>query len=76
MFRVVRGAKHRGDRAFEGAQDLAHADVDRRARQLVAAARTTGTDDEPGVAQACDKLLEVRPRQVLFRGDLGERGGA
>jgi len=69
----VRGADHRGERAFEGAQDLAHRDVGRRPGQLVAAVRPTRGGDQSGVAEDERQLLQVRPRQVLGRGDLRQR---
>ena len=46
------------------------------AGELVAAVRAAGRDDEAGLAEAHDELLEVGPRQVLLGGDLGERGRA
>ena len=70
---VVAGADHRGDRAFEGSQDLAHRDGLGRAGELVAAVGAAGAHDEAGLAQADDELLEVGAREVLLGGDLGER---
>ena len=69
-----RRADHRGDRAFEGAQDLAHRDLGGRTGELVAAVGAAGAHDEAGVAQADHELLEVGPRQVLLGGDLGQAG--
>ena len=43
-----------------------------RGRELVAAAGAAGGDDEAGVAEAGDELLEVGARQVLVGGDLRE----
>ena len=45
-------------------------------RQLVAAVGAAGADDEAGLAEADDELLQVGARQVLLGGDLGERGRA
>ena len=73
---IVGRAEHRGDRALEGSQDLAHPDRLGRARELVAAVGAAGRDDEAGLAQADDELLEVGPREVLLGGDPGQRGGA
>ena len=69
---IVGRADHRGDRALEGAEDLAHPDVAGRAGQLVAAMGAAGAGDEAGVAEAHHELLEVGPREVLVGGDLGE----
>ena len=44
------------------------------AGELVAAVGAAGADDEAGVAEAHDELLEVRPREVLLGGDLGQAG--
>ena len=74
VLRVIRGADHRGDGAFEGPKDLAHRDVCGSRRQLVAAMRTTGAGDEARFAEVDDELLEIRAREVLLRGDLGETG--
>ena len=74
--RLVLGrADHRRERALEGAQDLAHRDRLRRARELVAAVGAARGDDEAGVAKHERELLEVCPRHVLGRGDLRERRG-
>ena len=73
---VVGGADHRRDGALEGAEDLAHRDRLGRAGELVAAVGAAGADDEAGLAQADDELLQVGPRQVLLGGDLGQRGRA
>jgi hypothetical protein len=35
-----------------------------------------GADDEAGVAEAHHELFEVRPRQVLVGGDVGQAGRA
>ena len=70
------GADHRRDRALEGAQDLAHRDRLGGAGELVAAVGAAGADDEAGLAQAHDELLEVGPREVLLGGDLGQAGRA
>ena len=46
------------------------------ARELVAAVRAAGADDEAGLAQADDELLEVGAREVLLGGDLGQAAPA
>ena len=69
---VVAGAEHRGDRAFEGAKDLAHRDRLGRAGELVAAVRAAGAGHETGLAKADDELLEIGAREVLLGGDLGQ----
>ena len=69
---VVGGAHHRRDRAFEGAEDLAHPDLGGVAGELVAAVGAPRRDDEAGVAEAHDELLEIRAGEVFLRRDLGE----
>ena len=71
---VVGGAHHRGDRALEGAEDLAHPDLGGVAGELVAAVGASRRDDEAGVAEAHHQLLEIRPGEVLLGRDLRERG--
>src|SRR3990170_6996385 len=65
---IVAGADHRGDRALECAEGLAHRDLGRRSGQLVAALSAPGADDEAGLAEVAGEMLEVRPRQVLLGG--------
>jgi hypothetical protein len=71
----VRGADHRRDRPFEGAQHVAHPDLVRRRAELVPAAGAAGGRDEACVPQARDQLLQVGARQVLVQRDLGEARG-
>ena len=75
VLRVVGGADHRGDGPFEGTKDLAHPDLSGGPGQLVAAVGAARAGDEARVAEAHHELLEVGPRQVLVRGDLGEARG-
>ena len=69
------GADHRGDRPLERAQDVRHPDVLGRPGELVAAVGAAGGDHQPGVAQAHDQLLEVRPRQLFLGGDSARLAG-
>ena len=71
---VLGRTDHRGDGALERAQDVGHGDRGRWPGQFVAAAGAPGRDDESGVAQAHHELLEVRSRELLFGGDLGQAG--
>ena len=72
--RVLAGADHRGDRALERAQDVAHPDVLGRPRELIAAVGAAGAETPAGVAEAHDELLEIGARQLLLGGDLGQAG--
>ena len=72
VLRVVGGADHRGERALERAEHLAHPDLLGRPAQLVAAVGAAGRGHEAGVAQAHDELLEVGAGELLLGGDLGE----
>src|SRR5271157_1752513 len=74
MVGVVDDADHRRDRSLESPQNLAHDDLLGRASELVAAVGAAGASHELGVAQAYDELFQVRPRQILLLGDLGQAG--
>ncbi len=71
---IVGHADHRRDRPLEGPEDLEHPDLLGRASELVAAPGAAGTRHEPRFAEPEGELLEVGARELLFGGDLGERG--
>jgi hypothetical protein len=53
--------------------DVGNADLVRRPRQLVAAARATHRLDQPGTAQLDEQLLQVGQADVLPLRDRGQR---
>ncbi len=73
--RILAGADHGGQRSFERSQGLREGDVGGRMGQGVAAARAAGREDEAGLAQRDDELLEVGAGEVLVGGDLGQLTG-
>ena len=70
--RILARADHGRDRALERLDDLAHPDLGGVAGELVAAVGAARAGDEARLAKADDQLLEVRPRQVLVVGHLGQ----
>src|SRR4051794_25676969 len=76
--RIVRHADHRCDRPLERPQDLGHRDLGGGPGELVAAVGAARAGHEARVPKHDRELLEVRPREVLLGGHLGEarRSGA
>src|SRR3954471_2853122 len=73
--RVGGDALDGGDRPLERLDDLGHRDRLRVAGEQVAAARAAPALHEARLAQAGDQVLQVRQRQPVRLGDLGERDG-
>src|SRR3546814_10831177 len=70
--RRARRAARRPDRLVDGEDHIRNPRLVGRARQQIAAARTTHAVDQPAAPQLGEKLLAIGARDFLTLGDLGQ----